>query len=675
MNDDFLLLPANFSTKKMKQAILYILISILSVVSYSQVTSDTIELQELIINSSANPVEFKQISRTVHIITSEQIKSSPVVSMDELLKIYGGIDVRSRGAMGVQSDINMRGGTFDQGLIMIDGISFNDPQTGHHNMSQAIDMDDIEKIEIFEGPGTRWFGANSFSGGVNIISSKPDNNSFNVRLSGGQYGYFGGKLSADYNINRFSNRTSASVRSSDGYMRNTDFNIINLNHSSYYKTKTGSVSVNLGLLDKGFGANSFYSPKYPDQYEHIRTYLTSVSFESSTKVKFKTNAFWRRNLDRFELFREDKNWYNKHGEYYVMEDDTAGFPTPGGLYPYKGHNYHRTDIVGADAAMNFNTILGSTSLAVGLKSESIVSNVLGEPMGDTIFITGSDGFYNKSKQRTNANLSVNQYYATGNFSVSVGLSMYYSDDYGTHFSPGIDLGYFVTEKIKVFASANKAIRLPTFTDLYYQGPTNTSNPDLVPETSISTEVGVKYFTNEFNASLSGFYRQGKDIIDWIKYSPEEKWQSANLSNMNTYGVAASANKLFTSHFINYAGIKYTWLTSQKDNGDIISLYALDYLNHNFNLYISHNVIKNLSATWTATVQKRNGSYIDYSSQKETPYSTIGLLNLKVMYLYKNIEFSLSASNLLNRKYYDIGNVEQPGLWVIGGVKINISGKE
>ena len=658
-----------FSFMKKIVSLLFILFSFSLL--HSQSYNDTISLGEYEVISAANPVEFRQISKTVHVISSEQIKKAPVVSVDEILKFYGGIDIRSRGAMGVQSDINLRGGTFDQGLIMVDGISLNDPQTGHHNLNQAIDLDDIEKIEIFEGPGARWFGNNSFSGGINIISKKPDNNSLSVSLSGGQYGYFAGRLGLGYKIGQLKNRTSVGLRRSDGYINNTDFNIINLNHNSYYEFKKGSLDIGFGLLDKGFGANSFYTPKYPNQYEKIRTYFTSATYETGTKVKFRTNAYWRRNLDRFELFREDESWYVKQGDYYIHEGDTAGYPTPGGLYPYQGHNYHRTDIIGANAGINFSSIIGKSSIGVSVKSETIVSNVLGEPMTDTIFIGGSDGFYNKSKSRNTVNLSLNQFYSKNNFSVSAGLSVFYNDDYGLHFSPGIDLGYFISNKLKVYASVNHSLRLPTFTDLYYQGPTNISNPDLKPETSLSSEIGFKYLADNFNISIAGFYRMGDNIIDWVKYSPEQKWQSANLSSMNTYGISFSTNYQFKSGPFNYAGLKYSWLNSEKQNTDIISLYALDFLKHNFNVFVNHSIIKNLSASWTFTVQNRNGSYIDYATENETPYQTVGLLNLKLLYAYKNLEFSITGSNLLNNTYYDIGNVQQPGLWLIGGVKLSL----
>ncbi len=638
----------------------------------AQTLDDTIVLQQHEIISPSNPVEFRQISRTVQVISRNEIQNSTVNSIDELLKIYGGVDIRSRGAMGVQSDISMRAGGFDQGLIMVNGISLNDPQTGHHNLNQAIDLDDIEKIEIFDGPGTRWFGANAFSGGLNIITNQYSNKGLSVSISGGQYAYMAARLAYSYKVGHVSNKTSASVKRSDGYMRNTDFNIVNFNHNSSFKKRTNLVNLNVGILDKGFGANSFYTSKYPDQYEHIRTYFSSLSYETGSEVKFKSNVYWRRNYVRFELFREDKNWYVKQGDVYINGSDTAGFPTPSGIYPYAGHNYHRTDIAGVDAGINFESILGKTALGVNYKTERIVSNVLGESMNDTIFIEGSDGIYTKSKNRNNISFSANQLYIKNNFSISAGFSVFHNNDFGTHFSPGIDMAYFINEHLKVFASANKAIRIPTFTDLYYQGPTNTPNPDLKPETSISTEAGFKFFYRNINSSISGFYRKGNNIIDWIKYSPEEKWQSANLTQLNTYGISASVNHQPKIEIINYWGLKYTWLNSEKQNNNILSLYALDFLKHNFNAYVNHNIFKSLSASWSLSVQKRNGSYIDYQTSQQTEYSTISLLNLKLIYIYNNLEFNISASNLLNEQYYDIGNILQPGIWAIAGIKYHLN---
>ena len=638
---------------------------------FGQTKNDTVNLAELEIVSSANPTIFKNISRDIRVIQRDEIKRAPVSSIDEILRIYGGIDIRSRGPMGVQSDVNLRGGTFDQGLIMINGVPLNDPQTGHHNLNQTINLFNIDKVEIIEGSGARWLGTNSFSGGINLISNVPDYDNLDLNLVGGQYGYMSVNASGSYGILRTRNRTSVGYSRSDGYTTNTDFSILTVTHQLSSIIGKGKLNVDLGLLDKGFGANSFYTSKYPNQYEHIRTYSATAGYTTGKKLKFNSNIFWRQNNDRFELFREDKNWYVKEGEYFIHDTDTAGYPTPNGLYPYSGHNYHRTNTIGADAKIRFNSILGKTSVGAIIKSESILSNVLGKPMNDTIFLSGSDGFFTKSDRRNYADIKLNQYYSHNRFTISAGLSVLIASDYGTNFSPGIDIGYFITENVKIFANANQAVRLPTFTDLYYQGPTNTANPDLVPEKATSLESGIAYYNNELLIAISGNYRYGKDIIDWIKFHPDEKWQSANLASMETFGLSMRLNKSFSKGFINYVSISYAWLSSDKTNTDIISLYALDYLKHNLNIVTSHNVYKNLKATWTFNIQKRNGTYIDYATSEITDYTPVNLINLKLYYQLNRFEFSVTANNLLNSSYYDIGNIKQPGIWIFGGVNYSV----
>ena len=654
----------------MKRTIQVVCFLFLGLSVFAQINTDTVNLDQCEIKSVSNPVKFRDVSRSVQVISAEQIRKSPVTSIDDILRYYGGIDIRSRGAFGVQSDVSLGGGTFDQALMMVNGIALNDPQTGHHNLCQAVDMNNIEKVEIFDGPGNRWFGANAFSGGINIISKNDTGNSLNVLMNGGQYGYFSGYAGTGYITGLLKNYTSASVSRSDGYMTNTDFLIINANHSSSLSTSIGNFDLNLGLLDKGMGANSFYTTVYPDQYEHIRTWFSSLAFSTGEKVKYSQNVYWRRNYDRFELFREDKSWYQKYDDVYIRDGDTAGYPSSSGIIPYKGHNYHRTDILGTDLGLTFKTIAGNTALGFGFKSENIVSNVLGEPMSDTIFIPNSDGFYTNSKMRNSVSFSVNQMKNFNRLMLSFGVSTYYSDDYGFYVTPGADIGYFVTDKVKVFVSSNSAIRLPTFTDLYYQGPTNISNPDLKPEKSISTEIGVKYFAGNHTASISVFSRKGTNIIDWIKYPDDEKWQSANLTSLNTYGLNLSINTMFTGKFLNFAGVKYSWLDSDTRKADFVSLYAFDYLRHNLNLNVSHSIIENLSASWTFNFQQRNGSYIDVQSGIVTDYSPVFLINFKMIYTYKNVEFNVQANNLLNLDYYDIGNIKQPGIWITGGISFS-----
>lgn len=638
--------------------------------------SDTLTLGEIEIASAKNPVRFKELSRSIILVSKEEIEMAPINSVDDILKYYGGMDIRSRGPMGIQSDISIRGGSFDQNLIMINGMPLNDPQTGHHSLNLPVMFQIIEKIEILEGSGARWFGANAYSGGINIITSPTKENDLNVSLRGGQHQFMGFALHSNYQLGSVSNSTSAGWTSSKGYITNTDFKMWQLSHQSVYTHENHSLALQLGYLNKAFGANSFYTPKYPDQFEQLRNTFASLNYEVGKNLRLKTSLYWRRLNDRFELFREDSDWYIKKGDVYVNGSDTAGFPSSGGLVPYKGHNYHRTDVWGAEANLSFTSKLGKTSTGISFRNEHIFSNVLGLPMGDTLAIRGeTDGFYTHSKARQNYNAYLEHAFVAGRFTLSGGMSLFLNNDYGFHFSPGVDLGYFVTKKLKWFATANKAIRLPTYTDLYYQGPDHISNPDLKAEKALSVESGFKYFNGGLLASASAFYRIGSNSIDWVKPSVEAKWESKNITDLNTLGVSLSVIYSSPSNslsFTRYLGVRYTYLQADKSAGAFISLYALDYLRHHLNLLFAHRISRKFSASWTLALQQRNGSYVDYSSSRETSYDFVHLFNGKVQYSHRNLMLYVEASNILNQKYVDLGNIEQPGIWIMGGVDFKLS---
>ncbi|MFA5418701.1 MAG: TonB-dependent receptor [Bacteroidales bacterium] len=637
--------------------------------------NDTIPLAEIEIKSAANPMLFKQVSRSIQVITAKDIEVAPIFSLDEALRYCGGLDVRERGTLGVQSDVSIRGGGMDQNLIMVNGIAVNDPQTGHHNLNQAVMLSNIEKIEILNGPGSRWFGPNAFSGGINIITRQPLNTQLSLDVSGGQHGLFFADVSGSFSIGKWVNTTSFGHHQSDGYMRNTDFLMNQVNNESTLKLKDGLLRIYLGYLVKGFGANSFYTAKYPDQYEQIKSSLASVSFEKGTKLPVRITASWRRLYDRFELFREDKLWYQKQGDVYINGSDTAGYPTAGGIYPYKGHNYHRTDVVSMNAGLGFKTVAGSTNLGITASYEAIISNVLGDMMLDTIYAPSGDAWYNHAKNRENITFYLNQNYINGRFSFAGGLAIFYNSDYGLHFSPGVDVGYFVVDNLKVYGSVNQSIRMPTFTDLYYQGPDQVSNPDLKPESATTYELGAKLFLNQFTVTGAVFHRDGKNLIDWVKENPEMKWHSMNLTSLKTNGISCSmqyATKEVNSAFVQSVGLNYTFLKSNKSSGQYLSLYALDYLDHNLTFNLTHRVfVKNLRFSWMFNFQQRNGSYVDFASGEVVRYQPVHRVNLRINYQIKQLDLSLTCRNLLNEKTVDYGNVPQPGLWIIAGLRTNI----
>ena len=155
----------------MKKILIIVLVFNLSLnSSFAQIEKE-IELEKVEIISSPR-IEIPSLDNSINIVTisKEQIENSTATNISELLQQVAGLDIRRRGAEGMQADLYIRGGSFDQTLLLIDGIKVEDPQTGHHTMNMTLPLEVIEKIEIIKGSAGRMYGQNAFTGAVNILS-------------------------------------------------------------------------------------------------------------------------------------------------------------------------------------------------------------------------------------------------------------------------------------------------------------------------------------------------------------------------------------------------------------------------------------------------------------------------------------------------------------------------
>ncbi len=616
--------------------------------------TDTIEIKEIVVSGQRSPSIYSELNRVVTIIQKEQIRNAPVQSLQELLEYAVNIDVRQRGNFGVQADLSIRGGSFEQTLILLNGIKINDPQTGHHNLNIPIDINSVERIEILEGPGSRVFGPNAFSGAINIITEPHKSNIVNIFLTGGEHGYFKTNLSGSVSLGELKNFVSIGRSGSNGYMQNTDFGIANIfYHGSVIFSHT-ILDIQAGYQDKAFGANSFYTPKYPNQYEHTKATLASVKLTTGNKIKISPLIYWRRHQDRFELFRENPAaWYT-------------------------GHNYHLTDIYGAEVNFTFSTSLGKTAVGLDFRSENILSNVLGESTGDTLDVPGEPaGFFTKEKSRKNISLFLEQNIIVEKFSASAGILTNWNTDFDWKMYTGADISYKIIPNIRIYGSVNQSLRIPTFTDLYYVGPTNVGNPHLKPEEAVTYELGTKYQNQFFNGHLSFFRRNGKNMIDWVRLPDSLKWESKNITQIITRGFEIAgyldANKLINKSFpLKYLRLSYSFLETEKQSGEYISVYVLDYLKHKLNLEIEHSFYKDLRASWKITFQDRAGTYTDFTTGQEKPYNPFLLMDGRLFWDKRTYTIFIEASNLLSTKYFDLGNVRMPGRWIRFGGSVNLN---
>lgn len=616
-----------------------------------QIASE-VQVEEVVVSALRAPVAFPQVARIVSVIGKKEIEHAPVQSLQDLLEYALNVDIRQRGNNGVQADVSIRGGSFDQVLVLLNGINITDPQTGHHNLNLPISFDAVERIEILEGPASRVYGPNAFSGAINIITATSNTSKIKVHGSAGEHGFYDAGVSGTAVAGKMKHFVSANQRKSNGYIENTDFEVSDLFYQGQLITEAGKFEVQAGYTERAFGANSFYTPAYPAQFEEIKTTFASLKMEMGNVIRFAPAVYWRRNQDRFELFRG-------------MDDSPSW---------YSSHNYHLTDVYGTNFNAWFTSPLGKTAFGADFRSENIWSTVLGKPMDKPISAPGEEGIeFTNSDTRTNFSLFFEHSLYLEKLVVSAGLMTNWNTHLGIGWDvyPGIDVSYAVLDDIKWYSSVNKSLRMPSFTDLYYNSPTSKGNTDLKPEQATTFETGIKVNKSAFTAHAAYFRRWGKNMIDWVRLPEETVWYAQNLTELNTHGIefAAKLNPdllIGEETFLNRISVSYAYLDQNKKSSNYASRYVLDFLKHKLDIGLTHRIYKNIGANWQFSYQDRNGNYTKWEGSdygEEVPYDPYWLVDARLFWKKDKTNIYIEVSNLLDKSYYDFGNVTQPGRWL------------
>ncbi|MDR0541249.1 MAG: TonB-dependent receptor [Dysgonamonadaceae bacterium] len=607
------------------------------------------ELNELVVTSSKAELTLRQTAKLVTVITRAEIERQPAQTLADLLKNVVGVDVRQRGGNGVQTDVSVRGGAFDQIAILLNGANLTNSHTGHYSMDLPVNLSDIDHIEIIQGPTSLLYGAGAFAGGINIVTKKDSATGLSLRAEGGMYELLGTDIRGSLKINSSSHSLSAGYNSSAGYRADSDYKIWNVFWQSHFQEENAKLDIQLGVNDKAYGANTFYSPSYPNQFDDTQTLFAAVKGEAGTTLKFIPQIYWNRHYDCFQLYR----------------DGTPDIPDW-----YKGHNYHYSDVFGFNLNMRYQWKGGITGWGGEIRNEGIFSNKLGK---DTVNL----GKYLVRDNRTNVSYFLEHTYLYKGFTLGVGLLANYNTAFShtVDFYPNIHAAYWLSDRLKVFASWNNATRTPTFTDLYYAAPDLQGFADLQPEKSESYEWGLKYNRLFISLSANAFYEKGKNLIDWIRESPEDKvYKATNLTSVDKTGfeinLGLNISELFPQLPTTKLNLGYMYIHQTRDAGPWISNYVMDYLKHKFIAGLTHPVYKGITADWQFRWQDRAGAYTKYENLQpagEEPYSPFALLDLKLSWKKDRLSLYLTANNLFNVSYYDRGNIPQPGFWPVGGV--------
>lgn len=564
---------------------------------------------------------YKSANQNITVITKEDIANAPSKSIDEILQQVPGMDIRRRGSNGVQSDISFRGSSFEQVLLLLNGVRINDSQTGHNSMNLPVDLEDVEKIEIIKGPAARRFGQNAYAGVINVITRPGTGKKVKISAEGGDYSSYGLGFNAQMGNEKFANTLQANASGSEGYMYNTDYEIRNVFYQGKLNIKNGDLRLQAGFSEKKFGANGFYASKDAiDQYEEMQASLVSIAHQQTFgRLKINSNVYWRRGQDMYLYTRQNPKGYR---------------------------NMHIGNNVGGEVNSSYQWGLGTTGVGVELRKEFLVSSNLGNP-----------------------NRFVSQVFFEHHFSlldkklnISPGISWANYSKEGNFFYPGLDVGYNFNPNNKVYGNIAKVHRIPTFTDLYYVSPQERGNPNLLPENGVSSEVGYQYQNQKVLAKISGFLRDSKNSIDWVKKDINDKtWVAENVGNIKIKGIETEISYKMTGWLKMMAGYTYIDGQFQKSN-ELVSRYIMDNLRHQF---IGKVETKFLGAFTNEIVYRYN---------ERMNLGSYQLLDEKLSFTKKDYSVYVLVNNITNTKYTEAFGVEMPQRWFHIGFSYTINMK-
>ncbi len=559
------------------------------------------------------------LSESYRAVETLDTRDQPILfnNFTDYLRQDPSLNLQARSPNGVQADLSIRGTTFEQSLILLDGLHINDPETGHLNLDIPVPLDAISRIEVLHGSGSTFYGSDAIGGAVNLITQQPRNLGLEGKFGAGNYGSLEQHLRADYATKPASEQISASRDTSDGFMPDRNYSSDALASETWLNLlKLGTTNVLLAGSDRPYGANQFYGPY--DSWERTKGWFAALQQQLGQRTS--ASYAYRRHTDLFVLLLDNPDYYRNNHVTTAWQSALR-----------------RADAVGRN---------GTLSYGLEANGDSIHSTNLG------VHARNQGAGYANLTQRVRDRLSL-----------SIGGREQIFSGGDSVFSPSIAAGYALTSTLRLRGSAGHGYRLPTYVDLYYSDPTTIGNPNLKPESSWSYEGGADWNPGNGRLTLTatGFRLQQKNGIDYSKYDLTKPWQATNVANFAYSGAETTLSvHLPASQLL---ALSYTAIQASSPPPGLISEYTFNYAAQSALLVWSgplpakfHQLsIRNQLAVLQKT-QKTAYPLWDFSLARNTG----------------NFRPYLRLLNLSNTGYQEIPGVPLQGRTIMAGTEFNWS---
>ena len=569
--------------------------------------------QNITVTATVPPIPLSESNRAVETIETRE-QSLLIPSAADFLRLDTSVNVQARAPIGVQADLSIRGTTFEQSLVLVDGLRVNDPETGHLNLDIPVPLDAVSRIEVLHGSGSTFYGSDAIGGAVNLLTARPGDLSLIARTGAGSYGSLEHHLRVDYSTSRFSEQLTASRDTSHGFMPDRNYSSNAVASESWLNLiGTNTTDIVLAASDRPYGANQFYGPY--DSWERTKGWFGALQqrLGEHTSASFA----YRRHTDLFVLLLDSPDYYrNNH--------ITSAWQS----------SLRRADSFGANTALSYG---------IEANGDSIVSTNLGR--------------HARNQGAGYANLSLR---SLKRLSLSIGAREQIFSGGDSVFSPSVAAAYTLTSTLRARAAIGHGYRLPTYLDLYYSDPTTIGNSNLRPESSWSYEGGLDWSPPTWPLTLTatGFSLRQKNGIDYSKYDLSKPWQATNVANFAYNGAEVDLHlRLPASQQLQ---LSYTAVQATSPPLGLISEYAFNY------------DAQSAVFAWTAPLPMQIVAHTQLAVIQKTTKSPYPLWDVAFARRSGRVRPYVRVLNLSNTGYEEIPDVPLQGRTIMAGAEFNWS---
>jgi len=584
--------------------------------------------EQIVVTGSYGAVPLEETDRSVNLVDVGQ-SSSVYRNWADALEQDSSLDVQQR-APGTSADLSIRGTTFEETLILVNGLRLNDVQTGHNNLDIPFPFESVQRIEVLKGAGSTLYGSDAMGGAVNFITAVPESSEIRLGAGVGNWGTNQQNGALTLVRRRFSEELTFVRELSTGFIADRNYRNLAIASEARINTPLGASDLLLGFSDRPYGAAGFYGvPTTFPSWERDKGWLAAWTQPIGTQTS--ADFAYRRHTDEYIYTLLDPAAYENN---HITEDYQAAL--------------RRFEKIGETIRVYYGID--------GLR-EHIDSSNLGIHTRDQGGAYAS--FDARALKRFSFNAGVREELYTAGHQV---------------FSPSLSGAYWINSKIKLRASASHAFRLPDYTELYYTDPSHLGNPNLKPESSWSYEAGVQLALGHgITADAGVFHHRDQDVIDYarsdsaVALDPDTPYVAENIQKLNFTGAELSLRWQLPRQQrieLNYTGI----------HGAGSTLSGVQYL------YVFNFPSNEAVATWFSRLPGGEDSRFRlavvqrYQSATSPPQGAYPLVEWTVGRQFKYLKPYLQLTNLTDTKYQEIAGVAMPGRGFIAGMEVRWKAK-